>query len=56
MVPFLMLEIAKKCFTKMLEEKKIKITLTITEKSWIVDHAEKNKSLSGARLGFDFTA
>ena len=40
----------------MSEEKKRKITLTIAEKSWIVDHAEKNKSLSGARLGFDFTA
>ena len=40
----------------MSEEKKRNITLTIAEKSWIVDHAEKNKSLSGARLGFDFTA
>ena len=52
-----MLEIAKKkCFTKMSEEKKRKITLTIAEKSWIVDHAEKNKFLSNSRLGFDFTA
>ena len=57
MVPFLMLEIAKKKgFTKMSEEKKRKITLTIAEKSGIVDLAEKNKSLSSARLGFDFTA
>ena len=40
----------------MSEEKKRKSILTIAEKSWIVDHAEKNKSLSGARLGFDFPA
>ena len=33
-----------------------KNSLTIAEKSWILDHAEKNKSLSGARLVFDFTA
>ena len=37
----------------MSEEKKRKITLTIAEKSWIVDHAEKDKSLSGARFGFE---
>ena len=40
----------------MSKEKKKKLALTIAEKSWILDHAEKNKSLSGARLGFDFTA
>ena len=56
MVAFIMLEIAKKCFTKMSKEKKKKLALTIAEKSWILDHAEKNKSLSGARLVFDFTA
>ena len=37
MVTFIMLEIAKKCFTKMSEEKKRKITLRIAEKSWIMD-------------------
>ena len=40
----------------MSKEKKKKLALTIAEKSWILDHAEKNKSLSGARLVFDFTA
>ena len=40
MVTFIMLEIAKncqKCFTKMSEEKKRKITLTIAERSWTMD-------------------
>ena len=29
--------------------------LTIAEKGWIVQHAEKNPSLSGRRLAVDFT-
>ena len=32
-----------------------KCHLTIAEKGWIVQHAEKNRSLSGRRLAVDFT-
>ena len=35
---------------------KRKSNLTIAEKSWIVEHVDKNKSLSGARQEFDFSA
>ena len=35
--------------------KKEQRKLTIAEKRWIVEHAEKNPSLSGRRLAVDFT-
>ena len=43
-------------FHKNIRREKEKNYFDDCRKSWIVDHAEKNKSLSGARLGFDFAA
>ena len=54
MVPFLMVEIAKKMFHKNVRREEEKNYFDDCGK--IVDHAEKNNSLSGERLGFDFTA
>ena len=40
---------------KNVKKEQRKSHLTIAEKGWIVQHAEKNPSLSGRRLAVDFT-